>query len=109
MQQSSSLPEPNSQVDQSSSLLITIQRLNAELWLERSLKQLQSLLNLGLSQVLRQKTAVFTEADVFQLVLEQLQLALKNYPFSNFYQSCFRCICVIIKSSEKVPHSGSTT
>ncbi|CDN13029.1 Circadian input kinase A [Richelia intracellularis] len=63
------------------------------------MKQLQSLLNLRLSQVLRQKTGVFTEADIFQLVLEQLQLALKNYPFSNFHQRCLATALVQPKAS----------
>ena len=46
MQQYSSLPEQNSQLDSNSStILTTIEQLRAELWLERSLNQLQSRLN----------------------------------------------------------------
>ncbi|HAE06515.1 MAG TPA: two-component hybrid sensor and regulator, partial [Richelia sp.] len=49
MPQSSRLPESNSQLDKSSNLLTAIQRVNAELWLERSLRRLQSRLSMELS------------------------------------------------------------
>ncbi|AFY58768.1 signal transduction histidine kinase [Rivularia sp. PCC 7116] len=45
MQQYSSLPEQNSQLDNSSIVLTTVEQLRAELWLERSLNQLQTKLN----------------------------------------------------------------
>ena len=46
MQQYSSLQEQNSQLDSNSStVLTTMEQLQAELWLERSLNQLQSRLN----------------------------------------------------------------
>ncbi|MBV6624569.1 MAG: hybrid histidine kinase/response regulator HrmK [Rivularia sp. (in: Bacteria)] len=45
MQQYSSLPEQNSQLDNSSIVLTTVEQLHAQLWLERSLNQLQTKLD----------------------------------------------------------------
>ena len=42
MQQYSSLPEQNSQINATPKLLTTIEQLRAQLWLESSLNQLQS-------------------------------------------------------------------
>jgi signal transduction histidine kinase/ActR/RegA family two-component response regulator len=100
MQQYSSIPEPNSQVDESSNLLATIRRLNAELWLERSLKQLQNCLNACLaSALLPPEQAAIAEADVFQTVLDQLQLALKASEIKGFTQSCLAIALVQPKSN----------
>jgi len=112
MPQSSRLPESNSQLDKSSNLLTAIQRVNAELWLERSLRRLQSRLSMELSRVLCLKIKLFSEADFFQLILEQLQIALEDYPSSVFHQGClavalvqakasFGSICYLVRSSQK--------
>lgn len=79
MQQHSSLPEPNSSVDATPTLLTTMQQLRAELWLERSLNQLQSRLNDCLlsaySTVSQCKT---TEGEIFQTVVNQISIALNG-------------------------------
>ncbi|BAZ29805.1 hybrid histidine kinase [Cylindrospermum sp. NIES-4074] len=77
MQQSSSLPEQNSLIDATPTLLTTIQQLRAELWLESSLNQLQSRLSDCLSSAfttIPQATA--TEAEIFQTVVNELNSAL---------------------------------
>ena len=89
MQQYSSLPGQNSQLDaNSSTVLTTIEQLRAELWLERSLNQLQSRLNdcltLALSdeaQVPRttnEKQAGENEAVIFQTVVNELNAAINS-------------------------------
>ncbi|MBE9201310.1 MULTISPECIES: hybrid histidine kinase/response regulator HrmK [unclassified Nodularia (in: cyanobacteria)] len=79
MQQYSSLPEQNSSVDETPKLLTTMQQLRAELWLERSLNQLQSRLNDCLlsvcSNVSPQGT---TEAEIFQTMVNELGIALNS-------------------------------
>jgi signal transduction histidine kinase len=77
MQQYSSLPEQNSQIDPTQTLLTTIQQLRAELWLESSLNQLQSDLNdclLSACTTLPQQRA--TEAEIFQILVNDLNHAL---------------------------------
>ncbi len=80
MQQYSSLPEQNSQIDATPTPLIKIQQLRTELWLERSLNQLQSRLNDYLlcagNKVLQAKRA--TETEIFQIVVQELDIALNN-------------------------------
>ncbi|MBH8556191.1 response regulator [Nostocaceae cyanobacterium CENA357] len=80
MQQYSSLPEQNSQIDTTPTPLIKIQQLRTELWLERSLNQLQSRLNDYLlcasNTGLQAKKA--TEAEIFQIVTQELDIALNN-------------------------------
>ncbi len=80
MQQYSSLPEQNSQIDATPTPLIKIQQLRTELWLERSLNQLQSRLNdclLGAGNTgLQVKKA--TEMEIFQIVVQELDIALNN-------------------------------
>ncbi|MGB3654292.1 MAG: hybrid histidine kinase/response regulator HrmK [Rivularia sp. (in: cyanobacteria)] len=89
MQQYSSLPGQNSQLDaNSSTVLTTIEQLRAELWLERSLNQLQSRLNdcltLALSKEPRiRKTtndqqASENEAVIFQTVVNELNVAINS-------------------------------
>ncbi len=77
MQQYSSLPEQNSQVDAASTLLTTIERLRDQLWLESCLNELQSRLNeclmSGCSDNLQH-----LESKIFQTVVNQLGLALKS-------------------------------
>jgi signal transduction histidine kinase/ActR/RegA family two-component response regulator len=79
MQQYSSLPERNSQVDATPTLLATIQQLHAELWLERSLNKLQNHLNdylLSACATTLQVEAI--EAKIFQTVVNELDIALNN-------------------------------
>ncbi|WP_414544894.1 hybrid histidine kinase/response regulator HrmK [Nostoc sp. CCY0012] len=79
MQQYSSLPEQNSSLDVTPTLLKTIQQLRAELWLERSLNQLQSHLNDRLLCVCSVVSpARTTEAEIFQTVVNQLDIALNS-------------------------------
>lgn len=77
MQQSSSLPEQNSPIDATPTLLKTIQQIRAELWLESSLSQLQSRLSdclFSAFNTISQATA--TEAEIFQTVVNELNTAL---------------------------------
>ena len=88
MQQYSSLPEQNSQLDANSSILTTIEQLRAELWLERSVNQLQSQLNHCLALALsfeqakaktkdRENTqTAITKTEIFQTVVNELKIAL---------------------------------
>ncbi|WGV27673.1 hybrid histidine kinase/response regulator HrmK [Halotia branconii] len=80
MQQYSSLPEQNSQIDITPTPLIKIQQLRTELWLERSLNRLQNRLNdclLGAGDTgLQVKKA--TETEIFQIVVQELDIALNN-------------------------------
>ncbi len=89
MQQYSSLPGQNSQLNaNSSTVLTTIEQLRAELWLERSLNQLQSRFNdcltLALSdeaQVPRTtngKQASENQAVIFQTVVNELNAAINS-------------------------------
>jgi signal transduction histidine kinase/CheY-like chemotaxis protein len=77
MQQYSSLPEQNSQIDATPKLLTTIQQLRAELWLESSLNKLQSHLNdclLAACTTVPQPEAI--ETAVFQTLVNDLNSAL---------------------------------
>ncbi|MBD2446111.1 response regulator [Nostoc sp. FACHB-152] len=98
MQQYSSLPERNSQVDTTPTLLATIQQLRAELWLERSLNKLQNrlhdyLLSAGASTL----QVEVIEAEIFQTVVNELDVALNNsrvaialaQPTSTFAKVCY--------------------
>ncbi len=77
MQQYSSLPEQNSQIDATPTLLTTIQQLSAELWLERSLNQLQNRLNDCLGSIVTTNNhAGVSEAEIFQTVVDELHRAL---------------------------------
>ncbi len=96
MQQYSSLPEQNSQLNaDSSTVLTTIEQLRAELWLERSLNQLQSCLNdfvtLALSytlspdsanrelpETIEDKQSAVTEAEIFQTAIDELNIAINS-------------------------------
>jgi signal transduction histidine kinase/ActR/RegA family two-component response regulator len=79
MQQYSSLPEQSSPVDTTPTLLTTIQQLRAELWLERSLNQLQTSLN----DCLLCACAAFpqvgsSEAEIYQTVVNEINVALNT-------------------------------
>ncbi|MEH2164430.1 MAG: hybrid histidine kinase/response regulator HrmK [Nostoc sp.] len=87
MQQYSSLPDQNSQIDATPKVLTTIQQLRAKLWLESSLNQLQSHLNQYLlsacNNVLQAEAA---EAEILQAVVNEINsvvnssnLALTDY------------------------------
>lgn len=79
MQQYSSLPEQNSSVDETPKLLTTMQQLRAELWLERSLNQLQSRLNDCLLSVCSNVSPPgTTEAEIFQTTVNELSIALNS-------------------------------
>ncbi|MBD6619153.1 response regulator [Komarekiella sp. 'clone 1'] len=79
MQQYSSLPEQNSQIDATPTLLKTIQQLRAELWLESSLNQLQSRLNdCLLSACITVPHARAAETEIFQIVVNELNSAVDN-------------------------------
>jgi signal transduction histidine kinase/ActR/RegA family two-component response regulator len=75
MQQYSSLPEQNSQIDAK----LTIQKLQAELWLERSLNKLHSSLRDCLVSFLTKNQPIAAvEAAIFQTVVSKLKSALKQ-------------------------------
>lgn len=91
MQQYSSLPEQNSQLDvdaNSSTVLTKIEQLRAELWLERSVNQLQSQLNHCLALALSSEQApgktkdrqnnqtAITKTEIFQTVVNELKIVL---------------------------------
>ncbi|MEA5552612.1 hybrid histidine kinase/response regulator HrmK [Anabaena cylindrica UHCC 0172] len=77
MQQSSSLPEQNSQINGTPTVLTTIQKLRDNLWLERKLNHLQSRLNdclLSFTETMPQ--SIITAAEIFQTVVDELDNAL---------------------------------
>ncbi|BAY75633.1 hybrid histidine kinase [Nostoc linckia NIES-25] len=77
MQQYSSLPEQNSQIDATPKLLTTIQQVRADLWLEKSLNQLQNRLNdrlLCACNTVSQSLA--TEAEFFQTLIDEINTAV---------------------------------
>lgn len=75
MQQSSNLPEQNSQIDGTSKLLHTIQQLRDNLWLENSLNHLQGRLNDCLLAANTIPSTV-TEAEIYQTVVNELEKAV---------------------------------
>lgn len=77
MQQYSSLPEHNSKIE-ATPMLAKSQQLRAELWLERSLNQLQSRLSDRLQSAFSTVQSKTTEADIFQTVVNELDFALNN-------------------------------
>ncbi|MEH2412107.1 hybrid histidine kinase/response regulator HrmK [Nostoc sp.] len=79
MQQYSSLPDQNSQIDATPKLLTTILQLRTQLWLESSLNQLQSRLNdclLSACNTVPQAEAA--QAEVFQTVVDQINSAVHS-------------------------------
>ncbi|MEH2117530.1 hybrid histidine kinase/response regulator HrmK [Nostoc sp.] len=79
MQQYSSLPDQNSQIDARPKPLTIIQQLCAKLWLESSLNQLQSCLNdclLSACNTVRPTGAA--EAEIFQTVVQEINIALDS-------------------------------
>lgn len=78
MQQYSSLPEQNPQVDATPTVLTTIQQLRAELWLERSLNRLQNRLNDCLVNLTSNQPPGAGEAEIFQTVVNELNSVLNN-------------------------------
>ncbi len=79
MQQYSSLPEQNLQIDATPTLLTTIQQLRAELWLEHSLNNLQTHLNdclLSACTTVPQPRP--TEAEILQTLADNLSSALNT-------------------------------
>ncbi|MCC5638953.1 hybrid histidine kinase/response regulator HrmK [Nostoc sp. CHAB 5844] len=106
MQQYSSLPEQNSQVDTTPTLLATIQQLRAELWLERSLNKLQSRLNDYLVSASAPTIQVgITEAAIFQTVVDELDIALNNSRVAialSQPQATFAKVCYVSSSPSPV-------
>lgn len=78
MQQSSSLPEHNTQIDGMSQLLQTNQQLRDHLWLESSLNQLQSRLNDLLVSANTWQQVISTEVEIMQTVVNEVVKALNN-------------------------------
>ncbi|MEH2420193.1 MAG: hybrid histidine kinase/response regulator HrmK [Nostoc sp.] len=79
MQQYSSLPDQNSQIDATPKLLTTIEQLSAKLWLESSLNQLQSCLNdclLSACNTVPQAGAA--EAEILQTVVNEINSAVNS-------------------------------
>ncbi|MEH2067342.1 MAG: hybrid histidine kinase/response regulator HrmK [Nostoc sp.] len=77
MQQYSSLPEQNSQIDARQKLLTTIEQLRADLWLEKSLNQLQSRLNDCLLCACNTVThSAAAQAEIFQTVVSEINTAV---------------------------------
>jgi signal transduction histidine kinase/CheY-like chemotaxis protein len=78
MQQSSSLPERNSQIDEKP-LLTTIEHLRYQLWLESNLNKLQIRLQDYLISLTTTTTSgIATEAEIFQIVVNELHTALSD-------------------------------
>ncbi|MCC5629809.1 hybrid histidine kinase/response regulator HrmK [Nostoc sphaeroides CHAB 2801] len=79
MQQYSSLPDHNSQIDARPKPLTTIEQLRAKLWLESSLNQLQSRLNdclLSACKTVPQAGAA--EAEILQTVVNEINSAVNS-------------------------------
>ncbi|MEH2382725.1 MAG: hybrid histidine kinase/response regulator HrmK [Nostoc sp.] len=79
MQQYSSLPDQNSQIDATPKLLTTIEQLRTQLWLESSLNQLQSSLNdclLSACNTVSQAEAA--QGEVFQTVVNEINSAIQS-------------------------------
>lgn len=78
MQQSSSLPERNLQID-GKPLLTTIEHLRYQLWLESSLNQLQiRLKDYLISLATTTSLAIATESDILEIVVNELHKALSD-------------------------------
>ncbi|TFI51623.1 response regulator [Mastigocladus laminosus UU774] len=122
MQQYSSLPEPNSQVDATPTVLTTIQQLQAELWLEHSLSRLQNRLNDCLVSLTSNQQTVVGEAEIFQSVVNELNSVLNHSkvaialvePQKNVGKVCFVPTCIsrhspslmiegMVKKKKKLP------
>ncbi|MEA5570846.1 hybrid histidine kinase/response regulator HrmK [Calothrix sp. UHCC 0171] len=80
MQQYSSLPEKNLQVDETPTLSLTVPQLRAELLLERGLNKLQSRFNECLVSAVNQnlQPSGETEAEIFQVVVDELSDVLNS-------------------------------
>ncbi len=79
MQQYSSLPERNSQIDETPKLLATIEQLHRELWLEGRLNQLQSRLNdYLLSAFVSAEKTKSPEATIFQTLVDEVAMGLQT-------------------------------
>ena len=78
MQQFSSVPERNSQID-GNSRLRTIEHMRYQLWLESSLNQLQiRLQDYLISVATTTALGIATEAEIFQIVVNELHKALSD-------------------------------
>ncbi len=112
MQQYSSLPEKNLQVDEMSKLLNAVQQLRAELWLERGLNKLQSRFNECLISTCSQNLPHHqVEAEIFQVVVDELNDAFNFSQLEMF--SLQECHCAIAlsqagESANKISHIPSS-
>ena len=79
MQQYSSLSEQNSEVDQNPKLVVKVEQLRAELWLERSLNKLQNCLNDYLVSVLvKEEKPPILESGIYQVLVNELNSTLNS-------------------------------
>ncbi|MEH1909979.1 hybrid histidine kinase/response regulator HrmK [Nostoc sp.] len=100
MQQYSSLPDQNSQIDATPKLLTTIEQLRTQLWLESSLNQLQSSLNdclLSACNTVSQAEAA--QGEVFQTVVNEINSAVHS---SNLAQIDFTVAIALFQPQETV-------
>jgi signal transduction histidine kinase/CheY-like chemotaxis protein len=78
MQQSTSLPEHNSQIDGMSEILSTKQQLRDNLWLESSLNKLQSRLHDLLVSAHTLQQVISTEVEILQTLVNEVANALNS-------------------------------
>ncbi|MDD1416177.1 hybrid histidine kinase/response regulator HrmK [Dolichospermum sp. ST_con] len=110
MQQSSSLPERNSQIDEKP-FLTTIEHLRYQLWLESNLNKLQIRLQDYLISVAT-TSGIATEAEIFQIVVNELHTALSDSLIS--FTQCIVAIALfepqqIVGQISYISHSSSLT
>ncbi len=110
MQQSSSLPERNSQIDEKP-LLTIIEHLRYQLWLESNLNKLQIRLQDYLISVAT-TSGIATEAEIFQIVVNELHTALSDSLIS--LTQCIVAIALfepqqIVGQISYISHSSSLT
>jgi signal transduction histidine kinase/ActR/RegA family two-component response regulator len=115
MQQYSSLPEKNLQVDETPKLLNAVQQLRAELCLERGLNKLQSRFNEFLISACSQNlqfSQVETEAEIFQVVVDELKDALNLSQLETLSQEISHCaiaLSQIGESTSKISYISSSS
>jgi signal transduction histidine kinase/CheY-like chemotaxis protein len=112
MQQSSSLPERNSQINEKP-LLTTIEHLRYQLCLESNLNKLQIRLQDYLISVATTTTSgIATEAEIFQIMVNELHTALSDSLIS--FTPCIVAIAIfepqqIVGQISYISHSSSLT
>jgi len=111
MQQSSSLPERNSQINEKP-LLTTIEHLRYQLWLESNLNKLQIRLQDYLISVATTTSGIATEAEIFQIMVNELHTALSDSLIS--FTPCIVAIAIfepqqIVGQISYISHLSSLT